>query len=82
MEENLFNRPFTELRCTPPCKDCTDREIGCHSNCEKYIEWKNEHNRKREVLRKDEDIKDFIEDLKYRRYEKYLNKKSKYKRKR
>ena len=19
-----------------PCKDCTDRHIGCHSKCEKY----------------------------------------------
>lgn len=24
---------------TCPCKDCTDREIGCHSTCEKYIGW-------------------------------------------
>ena len=24
---------------TCPCKDCTDREIGCHSTCEKYINW-------------------------------------------
>ena len=20
-----------------PCKDCPDRTLGCHSNCEKYI---------------------------------------------
>jgi hypothetical protein len=25
----------------PPCKDCTDRTVGCHSKCKKYIEWKN-----------------------------------------
>ena len=23
-----------------PCKDCPDRYIGCHSTCEKYIEWR------------------------------------------
>lgn len=24
----------------PPCKDCSDRTVGCHSKCKKYIEWK------------------------------------------
>lgn len=23
----------------PPCKDCADRYLGCHSKCEKYIDW-------------------------------------------
>lgn len=23
-----------------PCKDCVKREIGCHSNCNKYKKWK------------------------------------------
>lgn len=23
-----------------PCKDCMKREIGCHSNCDKYKNWK------------------------------------------
>ena len=22
------------------CKDCTDRHKGCHSKCEKYLEYK------------------------------------------
>ena len=22
-----------------PCKDCVDRELGCHSTCEKYLEF-------------------------------------------
>ena len=25
-----------------PCKDCENREVGCHSKCEEYIEWKEE----------------------------------------
>lgn len=25
-----------------PCKDCENREVGCHSKCEEYIEWKTE----------------------------------------
>jgi hypothetical protein len=23
-----------------PCKDCTDRTVGCHSDCERYMTWK------------------------------------------
>ena len=23
-----------------PCKDCEDRHIACHANCEKYMVWK------------------------------------------
>jgi hypothetical protein len=25
-----------------PCKDCPDRFVGCHSTCEKYIQYKKE----------------------------------------
>ena len=25
------------------CKDCTERYIGCHSKCEKYIKEKEQH---------------------------------------
>ena len=31
----------------PPCKDCPDRQIGCHSTCEKYIEFKKENDKLR-----------------------------------
>jgi hypothetical protein len=24
----------------PPCLDCPDREVGCHSKCEKYIKFR------------------------------------------
>ena len=25
---------------TPPCKSCTDRHIGCHGQCSKYLEFR------------------------------------------
>lgn len=25
-----------------PCKGCTDREVGCHSKCDKYATWRQE----------------------------------------
>lgn len=27
---------------TAPCKDCIDRHMNCHSECNKYKEWKQE----------------------------------------
>lgn len=47
----------------PPCKDCTEREVGCHSKCKKYIEWKKREDllkeEKREVGRALSDIIDY-----------------------
>lgn len=28
-----------ELRDNP-CKDCSERSVGCHSRCDKYREWR------------------------------------------
>lgn len=33
------------------CKECTDRYIGCHSTCKKYIEWSKENERIRDKIR-------------------------------
>lgn len=32
-----------------PCFGCEDRNIECHSQCEKYQNWKNELERKNEA---------------------------------
>lgn len=24
-----------------PCKECTERQLNCHSICKKYLDWKN-----------------------------------------
>ena len=34
------------------CKDCNDREIGCHGKCERYIKEKEENDKYREAERK------------------------------
>lgn len=26
-----------------PCKNCSYRKVGCHSDCEKYLIYKNEN---------------------------------------
>ena len=35
-----------------PCKGCTDRAVGCHSTCQKYLDAKAEYERKKEAIRK------------------------------
>lgn len=27
------------MRVQSPCKDCSDRELGCHSTCKRYIQF-------------------------------------------
>lgn len=33
------------------CKECTNRHTGCHSTCDKYIEWSKENERIRDKIR-------------------------------
>lgn len=35
-----------------PCLGCSDRCIGCHSSCTKYIEWKRDIDKENETIRK------------------------------
>lgn len=37
-----------------PCKDCADRHLGCHSECKKYLAYKESW----EIIRKQR-IKDY-----------------------
>lgn len=44
------------IRC---CKDCEDRQLHCHSTCERYIQEKREHDRLREKQREDQQLEYF-----------------------
>ena len=33
-----------------PCKNCTDRVLGCHGACKEYIEFKTENERIRKRI--------------------------------
>lgn len=35
------------------CKNCNDRELGCHSKCKKYEQEKRELEQEKEMMRKD-----------------------------
>lgn len=35
----------------PGCKDCPDRHVGCHSDCERYLEFRKKLDELREKKR-------------------------------
>lgn len=51
-----------------PCKDCLDRYVGCHSTCDKYIEWNKQHLEQKKIIsasrQKDKEINMFERDRK------------------
>lgn len=40
----------------PPCKDCVDRSVGCHSTCKKYKQFKEDHEKVRKEIKKEQMI--------------------------
>ena len=39
-----------------PCRDCGDREPGCHGRCEKYQEYKKASEELREQQKREKDV--------------------------
>lgn len=33
------------------CYGCTERKVGCHSKCERYLKWKEEYDKKVKLKR-------------------------------
>lgn len=44
-----------------PCRGCEKRFVGCHSACDKYIDWKKELDKENEAIRKEK--KEFYENV-------------------
>lgn len=59
----MKNHCLFDNTVSSPCKDCVDREVGCHSTCARYIKFqkdKEEYNKKvREARKKESDIVSF-----------------------
>lgn len=47
-----------------PCKDCADRHIGCHGECEKYIKYKQEHAEMQTFIRRLDEERQAVYDYK------------------
>ena len=51
-----------------PCKNCPDRHYKCHSECEKYIKFLAENEKRKQAVRLENDLYNAdIERLKKRR---------------
>ena len=53
-----------------PCKDCTERTVGCHGTCEKYAKYIKDRNKLRHELKKkvyeERDMDNYVIDAVYR----------------
>ena len=57
------------------CKDCSDRALGCHSRCEKYIAEKTEHERIKSIETRDNTISRYLYEKKKDMFETMAKKK-------
>lgn len=46
------------------CKDCNERKVGCHSNCEKYKEFYKKNEEKKAIIQNNK-AKDLCLTIKY-----------------
>lgn len=47
------------------CKDCPDREVGCHSRCEKYLREKKENEIRKARKNGSRDYTNYVHDRTY-----------------
>lgn len=50
-----------------PCKDCKDRNPGCHDKCDKYLEYKKSRDELSEMRQKA--LEDYYATAKKRKYQ-------------
>lgn len=55
-------------RLIAPCYNCTDREMGCHSKCEKYKEYLVQNEARREARQKTREDNGYFSEAKARNY--------------
>lgn len=50
-----------------PCKDCKMRYVGCHSECLKYINWKQRREIENKKRRAESDVNQTLNRMSYHR---------------
>ena len=48
---------------TAPCKDCKDRELGCHSKCQKYLDYKDDKAEFDKQMKKIKEMDDYAKSV-------------------
>ena len=62
----------------PPCKGCKERQLGCHSTCERYAVYRQYNEKLYEERRNTRTVRDFITDS-YRKQSAHVMKNKKWK---
>ena len=60
------------------CKDCKDREVGCHSRCEKYKREKTKHERLKAINESDKDYRAYRREQRDKRIKANAKRKNKH----
>ena len=58
-----------------PCKECTDRYLGCHDRCNTYIDYKKSEDERKAIIKKNRDKQGEIFKYKHERITQALKKK-------
>ncbi len=61
-----------------PCMDCTDRHIACHSECDKYKEFKENNEQIKKDIRQKADIQNRLDDYEKQRAKRISERKKHY----
>lgn len=56
------------------CKDCPDRTVRCHIDCESYIEAKAEHDKIQQLIKDDQELDHYKSDKRFLARSKMLRK--------
>ena len=59
------------------CKDCTDRELGCHSWCETYLNARAELDRCNRIAERDRKSRDYSYDIYRRNLDRHIRRRRK-----
>lgn len=57
-----------------PCKDCPDREVGCHGECEKYKAYAEACAKQREKRRDENELHEGLEERHRREKTRWMRK--------
>ena len=60
------------VKPTAPCMDCSDRNIGCHSMCDRYKAYTEAHEELKESIRKQKFVHNSLKDMHKEQYARYL----------
>ena len=56
-------RAWMYKKTIAPCKDCPERQVGCHSKCRKYADWSEQMKKNRieitNTYRADREVEDY-----------------------